>query len=163
MEISPLYSVQITSAFYIVWKTPKCCPSPCQYRVSHITKQRTRQHSSQKNQRDLSLCPLLPCTHKPVLERAVTWHYFYLSIFYPLFFYFFVRKPGNFLTALASVSAQNAMPQRPKSAVTSRTPLQCWNCQTSLSKRGQLPAHKAFIWGWVLIPAFILNVVAFYR
>lgn len=68
---------------------------------------------------------------------------------------------ADFLTALVSVSDQNAVPWRPKSAVTSPTPLQGWKCQTSLSKHGQLPAYKALMWGWVLIPAFMLNVVSF--
>lgn len=38
-------------------------------------------------------------SHKPVLERAVMWHYFYLSIFFPSVFYLFVHKLGRFLNS----------------------------------------------------------------
>lgn len=39
------------------------------------------------------------CSHKPVLERTVMWHYFYLSIFFPSVFYLFVHKLGRFLNS----------------------------------------------------------------
>lgn len=160
-RFSPLYSELITSAFYIVWETPKCCPSPSR---SGVVKQGTRQLSSQKSQRDFSLCPLLPLA--PITlgwrEQWCDITSVFLISFLPFFMYLFISQE-DFLIALVSVGDQNAMPRRPKSAVTSQTPLRCWKCQTSLSKCGQLPAHKAFGRGWALIPAVTLNVVSFYR
>lgn len=106
-RFSSLYGEQITSAFYIAWETPKCCPSPSH---SGVTKQRMRQLSSQKSQRDLSLCPLLPLAP---INRCWREEWCDITSIFLFFIYLFISRE-DFLTALVSVSDQNAMPRSPE-------------------------------------------------
>lgn len=92
---SPLWSVDCISFLYSVGDS-QCCMSPIQPELHHEMKDKeTKQPEVSEGFKSVPSSP--SHSHKPVLERTLMWHYFYLSFSFPLLFIYLFISWERFL------------------------------------------------------------------